>query len=45
MYNEAYTCIHLLIEMTTAADHEVIFIINGCIALGVPWSPLFFEIL
>jgi hypothetical protein len=41
MYDEAYTCIQLLIEITISADHEVIFIIISSIVLGGPLSPLF----
>jgi len=39
MYDEAYTCIQLLIQITTSADHEVIFIIIGSTALGGPRLP------
>jgi hypothetical protein len=40
IYDEAYTCIQLLIEITSSTDDEVIVIIIGSIALGGHWSPL-----
>ena len=41
MYDEAYTHIPLLIDITASADHAVIFIIIGFIALGGSWVSFF----